>query len=123
MGREKEIVAAEKFPLPDAYIEKLLDYGLEAHADAYRLVVELVDAIGKKGGLALLIGGSVRDVLFGKISKDFDLEVYGLEASQIAEIVKEHGKVDEVGAAFGILKLFAGKVWILTCLYLEPIQK
>jgi len=109
MGREKEIVAAEKFPLPDAYIEKLLDYGLEAHADAYRLVVELVDAIGKKGGLALLIGGSVRDVLFGKISKDFDLEVYGLEASQIAEIVKEHGKVDEVGAAFGILKLFAGK--------------
>lgn len=109
MSREKEIVSAEKFPLPDAYIEKLLDYGLEDHAEAYRLVVRLVDAISKEGGLALLIGGSVRDVLFGKISKDFDLEVYGLEASKIAEIVKMHGEVSEVGAAFGILKLAAGR--------------
>ena len=45
----------------------------------------------------------------GKISKDFDLEIYGLEPEAIEEVVKKYGKISEVGKAFGILKVSFGE--------------
>lgn len=78
---------------------------LEHHAAAYRKVLDVARAVGAGGGRALLVGGSVRDSVLGKISKDFDVEIYGLEAERVEEVVKELGKVSEVGKAFGILKM------------------
>lgn len=101
----QDIISPEKIPLADDYIEKLQAKGLEQHAEAYQKVVELSQAIGEAGGRSLLVGGSVRDMVFDKISKDYDLEIYGLEAQVVEEIVSKFGKVSDVGRAFGILKI------------------
>lgn len=105
--REKtmEDDATYKFPEPQKYLKNMKEAGFPEHADAYEKVLELAEAISQAGGMALLVGGSVRDNLMGKISKDFDLEVYGLEAAALEEITKRIGKVSEVGKAFGILKI------------------
>ncbi len=107
--RETRRLAEERFPLPEEYLALLEERELRDHLTAYRKVLEVMEALGQAGGQALLIGGCVRDVIFGKISKDYDIEVYGLQASQIEEIVSAHGKVDEVGAKFGVLKLSFGQ--------------
>ncbi len=96
------------FPLPEEFLGRMEELELPAHKKAYEQVLAIARAIQEAGGKAFLVGGSVRDVFFGKISKDFDVEVYGLEAEQIDEIVRRHAKVSEVGAAFGVLKLSFG---------------
>jgi tRNA nucleotidyltransferase (CCA-adding enzyme) len=68
-------------------------------------VLELACEFRDAGGRALIVGGSVRDALLGKISKDADIEVYGLPPEQIAEICTCFGKVSEAGKAFGVLKM------------------
>ena len=98
------------FPKPDAFLKLLEDNNLDNYYVAYQKVLELAEIIKSKGGKALLVGGSVRDFVVGKIPKDFDIEIYGLRAEEIETIVKDLGKVSEVGKAFGILKLFIGNV-------------
>jgi len=106
---EGDIVSSEQFPSPELYTTRLLELGFEQHARAYGKVLEVVSAIERAGGRALLVGGSVRDAILGKISKDFDVEVYGLSPAAIEAVVRAHGKVNEVGIAFGILKLSFGE--------------
>jgi tRNA nucleotidyltransferase/poly(A) polymerase len=57
---------------------------------------------------AYIVGGSVRDELMGLPSKDIDIEVYGGTANQIANSLGKIGRVDEVGKAFGVLKIRLG---------------
>ena len=61
--------------------------------------------ISRAGGSPLLVGGCVRDKLMGLEPKDIDVEVYGMDADSLKTVLGQHGKVDAVGAAFGILKL------------------
>jgi len=95
----------EKFPKPEEYLQSMKELGFPKHGKAYEKVLELAEIIKENGGQALLVGGSVRDALMGKISKDFDLEVYRLEPAKIEKIVQKVGKVSDVGKAFGILKI------------------
>jgi tRNA nucleotidyltransferase (CCA-adding enzyme) len=97
--------ASVQFPPPEHFLETLAENGFDSQLITYRRVLEIAEAIKAGGGQALLVGGSVRDVFFGKVSKDFDLEVYGLDAEQIEQLVQKFGKVSEVGKAFGILKI------------------
>jgi tRNA nucleotidyltransferase (CCA-adding enzyme) len=111
---KKEHISSERFPSPEEYIGKLRELGYEGHAKAYEKVIKLVAKFEEHGGQAYLVGGVVRDALFGKISKDFDIEVYGVEPAMIQEIVNifaqnEGGKKNEVGEAFGILKVGFGE--------------
>lgn len=99
----------EKIPLPEEYFKILKENSSEKHAEAYKKVIDIAQAIKEAGGQALLVGGSVRDMILGKISKDFDIEVYGLEAAKVEEIVSRFGKVSDVGRAFGILKMTLGE--------------
>lgn len=62
-------------------------------------------AISSAGGVAYLVGGSVRDTLLGITPKDYDIEVYGLAAADLLEIVAPLGKADLVGESFGVVKL------------------
>ncbi len=101
----QEVPTAEKFPLPAAFLEKMETNGFFEHAETYKKVIELSEIIRERGGKALLVGGGVRDFFMGKISKDFDIEVYGLEANKIEEAIQPVGTVMEVGKAFGILKI------------------
>lgn len=60
--------------------------------------------IMRGGGRALLVGGSVIDLLCHRVAKDWDLEVFGLDFDQISRLFPDH-PVKEAGRAFGILKL------------------
>ena len=56
------------------------------------------------GGKIYQVGGAVRDEMLGKVSKDLDLLVVGVELNKLAKILKPFGKVNLVGKAFGIIK-------------------
>jgi tRNA nucleotidyltransferase (CCA-adding enzyme) len=68
-------------------------------------VLKISEAVRAAGGRAMLVGGSVRDRLFGFESKDFDLEVYHLEASRLREILRSIAQVNTVGEHFAVYKL------------------
>lgn len=53
----------------------------------------------------MLVGGCVRDELMGVEPKDHDLEVYGVEAAMLKEILGSFGTVHTVGEAFTVFKL------------------
>jgi len=58
---------------------------------------------------AIIVGGSVRDHFLELPSKDYDIEVYGLESmDELEEILSEFGSVNLVGKSFGILKFVYG---------------
>jgi len=68
-------------------------------------VFSLARAIHDAGGRALLVGGCVRDALMGVQPKDWDLEVYNLDAARLREILDQFGPVNVVGEAFTVYKL------------------
>lgn len=73
---------------------------------------KVVDAVNTAGGRALLVGGCVRDAVLGRMEgepvapKDIDIEAYDLTPEQLtAALAATGGKVDEVGASFGVVKV------------------
>ena len=62
--------------------------------------------IAKSEGRSILVGGAVRDHCMGrKISKDLDVEIYGLSPEVLETILKKYGDIHAVGKSFGVLKL------------------
>lgn len=73
-----------------------------------KAVIQFCQTIQLVGGRALLVGGWVRDFVIGReISEivDYDIEVYGIEATALRALLEKHGKVDAVGEAFTVYKL------------------
>src|ERR1041384_2827899 len=68
-------------------------------------VLRLCLAVSEAGGRAMLVGGTVRDRLLGKESKDFDVEVYGLEPGRLREVLERIARVNAVGEHFSVYKL------------------
>ena len=68
-------------------------------------VLSLAHAIHEAGGRALLVGGCVRDALMGVPPKDWDFEVYNLDAAHLRAILDQFGPVNVVGEAFTVYKL------------------
>lgn len=54
---------------------------------------------------AYLVGGCVRDALWGRPNKDYDLEVFGVDYEQLSAALARWGKTDLVGRSFGVVKL------------------
>jgi tRNA nucleotidyltransferase (CCA-adding enzyme) len=81
----------------------------EPREEAFPLPRELVllsQRIGQEGGRPILVGGWVRDCLLGiPHSKDFDLEVFGMEPERLKDVLARFGPVHTVGRHFGVLKL------------------
>ena len=71
--------------------------------EAVRTIARLVkDA----GGRALMVGGSVRDLLLGEQNvKDVDLEVFGVEPERLQRVLGERFPFDPCGVSFGVLKI------------------
>lgn len=65
---------------------------------------ELTAAVHDRGGRLFLVGGGVRDHLMGNAVKDWDLEVFGLDADALQAILARRGGVNTVGRSFGVLK-------------------
>ena len=53
----------------------------------------------------LLVGGWVRDHILGIESKDFDIEIYGLNYHQIVSALSADYQVNLVGESFGVVKV------------------
>ena len=69
-------------------------------------VHHIAELLKSHGGRSLLVGGCVRDSLLGLECKDFDMEVYGLSMDDIQNILGREYKLDFVGMAFGVLKVY-----------------
>ena len=70
--------------------------------DTARLIAERVRAAG---GRALIVGGWVRDQLLKRPNKDVDIEVYGVPAERLKQILEEIGPVNTVGESFTVYKV------------------
>jgi tRNA nucleotidyltransferase (CCA-adding enzyme) len=68
-------------------------------------VIDLSRAIHDAGGRALLVGGCVRDMLMFGTPKDWDLEVYDLDAARLREVLDQFGPVNVVGESFTVYKI------------------
>jgi tRNA nucleotidyltransferase (CCA-adding enzyme) len=90
--------------------ERLIAGGFMEEAGAFEKVVDFARAVEAAGGKALLVGGSVRDELMGIPPKDYDIEVYNIPPERLRELARSFGDVNEVGAAFGILKVRVGDI-------------
>jgi tRNA nucleotidyltransferase (CCA-adding enzyme) len=65
----------------------------------------IISSIEEGGGNVLFVGGAVRDSALGLEPKDIDVEVYGVPSDILIPILENFGKVDVVGASFGVIKL------------------
>jgi len=65
----------------------------------------IAQAVRAAGGRALIVGGWVRDALLGGVSKDLDLEVFGIPARDLRGLLDAFGRVDAVGEAFTVYKV------------------
>ena len=67
--------------------------------------VDVARRVSAAGGRALMVGGSVRDLLCGRHVKDVDIEVFGLAPDDLKRILGEAYELDLVGISFGVLKI------------------
>jgi len=85
------------------------EQGPEAR-EVFEKVLKICEKVKEEGGRALLVGGCIRDEILGVTSKDFDVEIYGIQPDKLAEILGTFGKIDTVGQAFRILKITDGEM-------------
>ena len=69
------------------------------------LSLRVARGVRDAGGRALIVGGWVRDTLRGVVSKDIDIEAYGLPADRLQAVLAALGPVNSVGASFAVFKL------------------
>ena len=69
-------------------------------------VTDIATLVRNAGGRALMVGGSVRDLLMGeKEVKDVDLEVYGIRPDDLQRVIGARYPFDPCGVSFGVLKI------------------
>jgi tRNA nucleotidyltransferase (CCA-adding enzyme) len=68
-------------------------------------VIDIATRAHRAGGRALIVGGWVRDRLMGRASKDIDVEVYGLDAPVLHDLLCTVGRVNTVGESFTVYKV------------------
>lgn len=66
----------------------------------------LITEIQNAGGKVYLAGGSVRDMMLERESKDLDFEVYGLDAEVLGKILHKNEKKGVVGKSFEVFKVY-----------------
>jgi len=69
--------------------------------DDLRAMLAAVRAVGRPR----LVGGGVRDWLLGFASKDFDIEVAGVDFEGLRRALAAFGPTDVVGRSFGVIKV------------------
>jgi tRNA nucleotidyltransferase (CCA-adding enzyme) len=79
------------------------------------LAAEIARAVQKRGGRALIVGGWVRDRLLrfpapgdgGQVDepKDLDMEVFGIPAADLPQLLEPFGRVEPIGQSFPVYKI------------------
>jgi tRNA nucleotidyltransferase (CCA-adding enzyme) len=67
--------------------------------------LQIAQAVRDAGGRAVIVGGWVRDRLMGHPSKDIDIEVFGVPADRLKELLASFGSVNTVGESFTVYKI------------------
>src|SRR2546427_135036 len=70
-----------------------------------RGLVRVLEALRAAGGRPYVVGGAVRDAILGLSPTNFDVEVYGLPAERVRDVLSAAGRVDAVGQSFTVYKL------------------
>lgn len=73
--------------------------------DLREVCLPLFQKIQQQGGRAVFVGGWVRDALLGSMSKDIDIEVYGIKLNALEKLLKQSFDIVEVGKSFGVFKI------------------
>jgi tRNA nucleotidyltransferase (CCA-adding enzyme) len=73
--------------------------------DSLATAVAIARRVQQEGGRALIVGGWVRDRLMGRSSKDIDIEVYGVAAPALRQLLAGFGSVNTVGESFTVYKV------------------
>lgn len=68
-------------------------------------LLSIAKDIRAAGGRAFLVGGWVRDALLGRNCRDYDVEVYDIGQDELIPILKNYGRTNLVGKAFGVIHL------------------
>ncbi len=74
-------------------------------SEALERAAAIAGAARDAGGRALIVGGWVRDRLMGIDSADVDLEVFGVPAVRLRELLETFGRVEAVGESFQVYKI------------------
>ena len=69
------------------------------------VVEDVAREVAAAGGRAYIVGGWVRDRLLGRDNKDIDVEVFGLAPDALKTLLERRGRVDTVGASFGVFRV------------------
>lgn len=75
-------------------------------------IKSILEEMHKDGNNFIIVGGAVRDKLFGVNPKDLDIEVYGHTTKQLVDRLRNYGVVELVGESFGVFKF-----WTIDMLY------
>lgn len=68
-------------------------------------IKSILDVIHDQGGIAYLVGGTVRDLVLDRPIKDIDIEVHNISMDDLLKILQKFGYVLLIGKQFGVLKL------------------
>ena len=70
-------------------------------------IKSIAGEIAAESGRAFFVGGYVRDRLMGRVPKDVDVEVYGLDLDRLQQVLSKVGgrRVLMVGKQFGVFRL------------------
>ncbi|NLL83627.1 MAG: HD domain-containing protein [Lentisphaerae bacterium] len=68
-------------------------------------LLNICHSVNQVGGTAILVGGSVRDALYGIAPKDLDIEVYNIDVDTLTHLLEKHYCIDFVGRSFGVFKI------------------
>jgi len=68
----------------------------------------IASVVSEAGGRALIVGGWVRDRLLQRLSKDIDVEVFGIPGDRLPSVLQQAGRLEPVGQAFPVYKVIAG---------------
>jgi tRNA nucleotidyltransferase (CCA-adding enzyme) len=81
-----------------------IEKAAEAAAQLSVPIVELIESVSAAGGRALLVGGSVRDILLGSPAHDLDVEAFGIAPDSLKSVLSRSGTVNLVGQSFAVFK-------------------
>ncbi|HSQ40896.1 MAG TPA: CCA tRNA nucleotidyltransferase [Fibrobacteraceae bacterium] len=68
-------------------------------------LLRIAEEIHTANGRAFLVGGWVRDAWLGRESRDYDIEVYGLQQDELLRILRRFGRPNLVGKSYGVILL------------------
>jgi tRNA nucleotidyltransferase (CCA-adding enzyme) len=73
--------------------------------DPIAIGTRIAEEARRAGGRALIVGGWVRDRLMGCSSKDVDVEVFGIAADRLKQLLETIAPVNTVGESFTVYKV------------------